>query len=348
MNQKFGCLVKLVIGLALLIGASGTALGAEFYKGKTILFIVGFAPGGGYDTYTRAVARHIGRYIPGNPVSIVQNMTGGLSRVSAHYIYNSAKPDGLTVGVWNSALVLMQALGDRTVKFEADKFGWIGAPSKGSPTCVIMAFTGFKTLEDVLNSKNPIKMGALAPGSQTFDLPRILNQTLGTKFNVISGYDGTSRIQIAMRLREVDGVCMGWESVRVIARSMLDAKGDDKLIPVVIHGDSRDPEVKDLPRLTEVIKGKENHALLNSYLLPYNFQRPLVLPPGVPKERLAILRKAFKATLEDPEFLAEAKRSKLAIDFVAGEEIEKFVDQILAISPKAKAQLQFLVSEKAK
>ncbi len=343
MNKKFVYLVNLVVGLTLLVGIPATGLSQEFYKGKRILFIVGFAPGGGYDTYTRAVARHMGKHIPGNPISIVQNMTGGLSRVSAHYIYNSAKPDGLTVGVWNSALVLMQALGDRTVKFEADKFGWIGAPSKGSPICVIMAFTGFKTLEDVLNSKKPIKMGALQSGSQTFDLPRILNLTLGTKFHVISGYDGTSRIQIAMRLREVDGVCMGWESVRVIARSMLDAKGDDKLIPFVIHGNHQDPEVKELPRLTEVIKGKENHALLNSYLLPYDFQRPFTLPPGTPKERLGTLRKAFKATLEDPEFLAETKRSKLTIDFVPGEEIEKFVDQILAISPEAKAQLQFLL-----
>jgi tripartite-type tricarboxylate transporter receptor subunit TctC len=348
MNKKLPCVIKLVIGLALLIGASGTALGAEFYKGKTILFIVGFAPGGGYDTYTRAVARHIGRYIPGNPVSIVQNMTGGLSRVSAHYIYNSAKPDGLTVGVWNSALVLMQALGDRTVKFEADKFGWIGAPSKGSPTCVIMAFTGFKTLEDVLNSKNPIKMGALAPGSQTFDLPRILNLTLRTRFDVISGYDGTRRILIALQIREVDGVCFGWESMRVIARAMLDAKGDDKLIPFVTHGDSQDPEVKDLPRFNEVIKGEENLAILNAWLRPYDFQRPLMLAPGTPKERLGILRKAFKATLEDPQFLVEAKRSGLVIDYVSGEEIEKFVDQILAISPKAKAELQFLVSEKGK
>jgi tripartite-type tricarboxylate transporter receptor subunit TctC len=149
MNNKFGWLVKLVIGLALLVGAPATSSGEEFYKGKTVLFIVGFAPGGGYDTYTRALARHIGKHIPGNPVSIVQNMTGGLSLVSAHYIYSRAKPDGLTVGVWNSGMVLRQALGDRAVKFKSDKFGWIGAPSKGSPTCAVMGFTRLKTLKCV-------------------------------------------------------------------------------------------------------------------------------------------------------------------------------------------------------
>ncbi len=275
-------------------------------------------------------------------------MTGAGGLVTAHYIYNRAKPDGLTVGVWQSGQVLRQALGDRSVKFRADKFGWIGAPSKGSPTCAIMGFTGLKTLEDVLNSKKPIKMGGTRPSSATVELLKILNLTLGTKFDVISGYSGTPRIRIALQRRKVDGVCFGWESIRVTARSMLDAKGDDKLIPFLTHGDSQDPEVKDLPRLTEVIKGKENRAIVNTWLQPYNFQRPLMLPPGTPKERLSILRKAYKATLEDPEFLADAKKSKLIINYVSGEEIEKFVDQMLAISPETNESLQFLVVREKK
>jgi tripartite-type tricarboxylate transporter receptor subunit TctC len=336
MNKKFLCLVKLVIGLRFLVGPLPAAFGEQ-------LFIVGLPPGGGYDTYTRAVARHIGKYIPGNPKPIVQNMVGAGSLTAAHYIYNSAKPDGLTVGVWNSGLVLRQALGDRAVKFKADQFGWIGAPSKGYVTCAVMAFTGLKTLKDVLNSKKPIKMGGTRPGLVTHDLPGILNLTLGTKFDVIPGYEGTSRLRIALQIREVDGACFGWEAMRVIARAMLEAKGDDKLIPFVTHGDFAEPRVKDLPRLTGVIKGKENQAIVNAYLLSYEFERPFVLPPGTPKEQLGILRKAFKATLEDPQFLAEAKRSELVIDYVSGEEIEKFVAQILGISPKTREKLQFLV-----
>jgi len=347
LNRKFLCLVELFIGLAFLVGASATALGEEFYKGKTILFIVGLAPGGGYDTYTRAVARHIGKYIPGNPTPIVQNMVGAESQPAAHYIYSRAKPDGLTVGVWNSTQVLRQALGDRSIKFRGDKFGWIGAPSKGSPTCTIMGFTGLKTLKDVLNSKKPIKMGGIRPGIPQSDLPRILNLTLGTKFDVISGYGGTSRIRIAMQRREVDGACWTWESIRATGRSMLDAKGDDKLIPFVTHGDSQDPEVKDLPRLNKIVKA-ENLAIVKAWLQQFNFQRPFMLPPGTPNERLSILRNAFKATLEDPKFLAEAKNSKLVINYVSGEEIEKFVDQMLGISPKTKESLQFLVMKKKK
>jgi tripartite-type tricarboxylate transporter receptor subunit TctC len=270
-------------------------------------------------------------------------MVGAGSLTAAHYIYNSAIPDGLTVGVWNSGLVLRQALGDRAVKFKADQFGWIGAPSKGYVTCAVMGFTGLKTLKDVLNSKKPIKMGGSRPGLVTHDLPGILNLTLGTKFDVIPGYEGTSRLRIALQVREVDGACFGWEAMRVIARAMLEAKGDDKLIPFVTHGNPQDPEVRDLPRFKEVIKGAENQAILNAYLLSYNFERPFMLPPGTPKEQLSILRKAFKATLEDPQFLAEAKRSELVIDYVSGEEVEKLVAQILGIAPKTREKLQFLV-----
>lgn len=344
MNKRFLGLVELFVGLAFLVGASANALGEEFYKGKTIRIVVGFPPGGGYDTYSRATARHMSRYTPGNPTFIVQNMTGEGSQIAAHYIYNKAKPDGLTLGVWNSGRVLAQALGDRSVKFEANKFGWIGAPGgRVLPTCSIMAFTGLKTLKDVLNSKKPIKMGGTTPGAGTTDIPKILNLTLGTRFDVISGYVGTPTIHAFMQRRELEGVCYDWQSMKVTARALLDAKGDDKLIPFITYGDSQDPEVRDLPRVNEVIKGKENLAIFNAWLQPLNFQRPLTLPPGTPKERLSSLRKAFKATLEDAEFLAEAKRSKLTIDYVSGEEIDKIVAQTLAISPKTKEMLQFLV-----
>jgi len=142
MNKKFLCLVELLIGPAFLVGSSATAFGEEFYKGKVIRFIVGAAPGGGYDTYTRTIARHIGKHIPGNPTLIVQNMPGAGQLIAALYIYKRAKPDGLTIGVWNSAWVLKQALGERKVKFKGDKFGWIGAPVRGLPGCAIMGFTG--------------------------------------------------------------------------------------------------------------------------------------------------------------------------------------------------------------
>jgi len=214
-----------------------------------------------------------------------------------------------------------------------------------------MGFTGLKTLDDVIESKKQLKMGSTRAGATTDDLPRILNLALGTKFDVIAGYKGTSRIRIAMQKREVDGACWGWESMRTTARAMLDASGDDELVPIVTHGKSEDPEVKDLPRLKEVIKakaGEDGLAILNAWLPQYDFQRPFSVPPGTPKERLAIFRKAFRATLEDPEFLADAKKSKLLITYVSGEDIEESVAQILATPTKAKQKLSFLVPKRGK
>ncbi len=201
MNKKFICLVELFIGLAFLVGASATALGEEFYKGKTIRIIVGTGLGGGYDTYTRAIARHIGKHIPGNPTTVVQNMGGGalVGLNASRYLYNRAEPDGLTVGVLFSVHVLQQALGSRTVSFDTRRFGWIGAPSQGLPACAIMGFTGLKTLTDVLNSKKPLKMGSVRAGSTTDNMPKLLNLTLGTKFKVISGHRGTPGIITAMQ-----------------------------------------------------------------------------------------------------------------------------------------------------
>ena len=330
----------------LLIGNASSATANDFYAGKTVRVAVGFAAGGGYDTYARAVTRHMGKHIQGNPSFVVDNMDGAGSLIAANYTYNKADRDGTFIGVWNGAFVLYQALGDRAVRLDARKLNWIGAPVKGSPGCNIMAFTGLKTIDDVIKSGKSLKMGATRAGSTYNDLPKILNQTIGTKFDVITGYTGTSKITVAMRSRELDGGCWGWESARVTARAMLDAEGDERLIPIIIHSKWEDPELQNVPLTREYIKakgGNDGVALYNAWVNQYEFQRPLVLPPGVPKERVEILRKAFKATMEDPEFLAEAKKSKLKLDYVSAEEINGLVKEILDISPKAKEGLQFLV-----
>jgi tripartite-type tricarboxylate transporter receptor subunit TctC len=242
MKTTFFYFFIVALGLAF-ISTSPTATSAEdFYKGKTLRFVCGAAAGGGYDTYTRAVARHIANHVPGNPGTVVENMEGAGTLVAANYMYNNAEPDGLTIGNWNSAIVLRQALRDRGVRLDASKVGWIGAPSVGLPTCAIMGFTGLKTLDDVIGTKKRLKMGATRAGSTTDDLPRILNLTIGTKFDVISGYTGTSRIRLAMQKRELEGACWGWESMSVTGKAMLEGTGKDKLIPFVTHGNAEDQE----------------------------------------------------------------------------------------------------------
>ncbi len=344
--------IMLPVALAgLLVASGGPAAAADFYAGKTIRVSVGFSAGGGYDTYARIVARHMGKHIPGHPSFVVENMDGAGSLIDANYTYSKAPRDGTFIGVWNSAFVLYQALGDRAVRLDARKFGWIGAPIKGSPACNIMGHTGLKTMDEVLKSGRALKMGATRAGSTYNDLPKILNQTIGTKFDVITGYKGTSQITVGMRSKELDGGCWGWESIRVVARAMLDAQGDQKLIPIIVHSKWEDKELAGVPLTRDYIKakgGKDGVELYNAWVNQYEFQRPWVAPPSLPKDRLEILRKAFKDTLADPEFVAEAKKSKLVMEYVGADEINGLVKEILDISPKAKAGLQFLVRKSKK
>lgn len=334
-----------VAGMALL-GYQPNAAAEDFYQGKTLTFLVGYRAGGGYDTFTRAVSRHIGKHIPGNPAIVVENKGGAGSLIAANLVYNNSKPDGLTAGVFGAGLVTQQALGAKGLRFDARKFNWIGSMSKGTPICAIMGFTGMKTLDDVLKSKNKIKVGSTGPGSTTDDLPKLMNGLMDTNFDVIRGYKGTSAVRVAMQRRELDGACWTWESMRTTARAMLDAKGDDKLIPYVIQGKYEDAEVKDLPQYTEVIKDKENLAAFKAWLNPYEFFRPIVLPPKTPSDRVQIVRAAFKKTMEDPGFLADAKKSKLDVFYTSGEDIEKLVDEVLALPQSAKEKLVSLIGSK--
>ena len=333
---------------ALVLSPVVTAGAEDFYKGKTIRFIVGQAAGGGYDTYVRTIARHISKHIPGNPSTIVENMEGAGSLIAANYVYKAASRDGLIVVNFNNSLVLQNGLGDPRIKIDFRKLGWIGAPSVGVPVCMVMGVTGLKTLDDVLKSNTPLKAGATRAGSAGYDLPLILNKTIGTKIEVVSGFTGTATTRVALQKREINAFCSQWESMRVTARAMLDAQGDDKLIPFVISERWDDPEVKDLPLLKDVIKDPKRYAIYRAWETQMDFQRPLSVAPGTPKERIAILRKGLSDTLKDPALLEEAKKSKLVVTPVSGEKTEKLVDEILSMSPEAKDSLSFLVRKAGK
>ena len=329
----------IAFGLAIL--ATSPVRAGEFYQGKNIRFIVGFAAGGGYDAYTRLVAKYISRHIPGNPSTVVENMDGAGSVIAANYIYNKASRDGLTVGVWNSHNIFNQMMGDPSIKFDGRKFGWIGTPSKDSVACAIMGFSGPKTWDDIVKAKQPVRMGATRAGN-TVHLPGMLNRWAGGKFDIIPGYTGTSKIRLAMRSREVDGACWTWDSMRSTARSMLDATGEDKMIPFVIAHRWEDPEVKNLPLFPDVIKDPDNLHAFNVWNSANDISRPFSLPPGSPKEALSILRKAFKATIEDKDYRADAEKSKLTVDYISGAEVEQNVERIYSAPAEVKKRLDFL------
>jgi tripartite-type tricarboxylate transporter receptor subunit TctC len=331
--------------LVIAASASPAAAADDYYEGKNLRMLVGFSPGGGYDTYTRYIARHIGKYLPGNPTPIVQNMPGAGSLITANYIYKRAKPDGTTLGVWSPALIFAHAMGDKKVKIDPNKFQYIGTPTGDSVTCGLMAASGLRSLDDVVKSGRTVTMGATRAPSNTTDPFLFVNKQLGTKFKSIPGYGGTAKIRLAMESGEVDGACWTWESMRVTARGMLDAPDDKKLIPFVITKRFSDPEVKDIPLFSDVLTG-ENLAAFNAWNTQNKLTRVYTLPPGTPKEQVQALQKAFKAVMEDPEFLEETKKARLDIAYVSPQDIQDTLQVINSMPPKIKEYLQVLTGFK--
>lgn len=345
MKRKWLLATLTVAGATLLLGAAPSdSSKTDFYQGKTIDIIVGFSAGGGYDLAARTVARHLGDHIPGHPNVIVENRTGAGSLLAANQLFYKTEPDGLTIGtVDGGAFALDHVLGEKSIKFDTRKFGWLGTPAPATPVCAIMGFTGFHNLRDIERSGEAIRMGATRTGSTPADLPKILNWALGTKFKVTTGYKGTSRIRLAMQRHEMDGACWTWESMRTTGRNLLDATGDDQLIPFIIAKRWKDPEVQGIPLIPEVIKDPEKLAGYKAWVAKYAFEHPFVVPPGVPQARLKVLQQAFKATLEDPKFLADARKSNLYINYVSPEAIHDRLADIYSLSEKLRNELQFLL-----
>lgn len=345
MNKRFSYLAKLVIGLAFVVGASAGASGEEFYKGKTIRFVVGFSAGGGFDTYTRAIARHIGKHIPGNPTTIVENMGGAASLIAANHIYNQAKADGLTIGNWIGGLILQQYLGAKGVTFDAAKFEWIGAPVQINNVCVFTKKSGITSVDKWMASKTPIKIGAEGPGSTTADIPRILIKYTKLPIQLIEGYKGVSDIRLAAESGEVAGFCSSWEGIKSPWSKTLE-RGD----AIVVLQAVNKPH-PDLPKATlaiDLIPSDEGRQVLKTAIqeIGGTINRPYSLPPGTPKDRVQILRQAFQATMKDQEFLAEAEKSKLDIRPLDGEEVERIVSDIQKLSPSVLARIKEVISPK--
>ena len=340
LRKTFGPLLTLALTLGFFVHLS-PARPAEFYEGKTIRLIAGTTPGGGFDTYARTIARRLPAHIPGNPRIVVQNMPGGGFVIAANYLYRVAKPDGLTLGIMNSGVVMRQLLDSPGLEFDARGFRWLGAAEGATPVCAIMAYTGLKTLKDILNAKKPIIIGAA--GTVTREMPLLLERFVGVKLKLVEGYQGTSRIRAAVQRREVDGFCQSWQSMSVTAKELLAGKGENRLIPFIVAGKSDDPRIKDLPRYVDYIKNKEDLATYKAWLAPYKFFRSFVVPPNMAQERSDMLSKAFKATLEDPELLAMAKKLKLSIQYIPGTEIDQSLTEIFSVTPKVKENLRSLV-----
>lgn len=345
MNKRFSYLAKLVIGLAFVVGASAGASSEEFYKGKTIRFVVGFSAGGGFDAYTRTIARHISKHIPGSPTTIVENMPGAASLIAANYLYNQAKPDGLTIGNWIGGLILQQRLGAKGIAFDAAKFEWIGAPIQIHNVCVFTKKSGITSIDKWTASKTPVKLGAEAPGSTTADIPRILLRYTKLPLQLIEGYKGVSDIRLAAESGEVAGFCSSWEGIKSPWRKTLE-RGDAVVVLQAVN--KPHPDLPKAALAVDLIPSDEGRQVLKTVIqeIGGTINRPYSLPPGTPKDRVQILRQAFQATMKDREFLADAEKSKLDISPLDGEKVEGIVLNIQKLSPSVLAKVKEVISPK--
>jgi len=334
-------LILLVLWAVSLLALPAKATAQDFYKGKTIRLIVGFAAGGGFDTYSRVIARHLGKHIPGNPSVVVENMTGAGSLIAANHIFNVAKPDGLTIGNWIGPLVLQQAIGNPAAKFDGRKFGYLGVPVADSGVCALTKASGIASADQWLASKKQIKLGGTAPGSTTDDVPKIVAEAIGLPIHMISGYKGTADIRLAADGGEIDGGCWAWESIKPTWQKGIEAGSVNVVIQTMTESH---PELKHVPLAIKYAKTDDARALLEVVNGPYGqLARPYTVPPGVPKDRLELLQRAFMVTMKDPEFLAEAQKAKLDIKPLDGPAAAKKFAAMYDLKPELKAKLKSIV-----
>jgi tripartite-type tricarboxylate transporter receptor subunit TctC len=328
--------------LVLLLFATPAKAQDSFYKGKTVRIIVGASAGGGYDTYSRTIARHLGKHIPGNPTFVVDNMPGAGFLISANYMYKIAKPDGLTIGHFIGGLFLQQLLEKPGIEFDAKRFEYIGVPAQDNYALGISKATGINSMDQWLSTKTVVKLGGVGVGSATDDIPKVLAATIGLPMQLVTGFKGTADVRLAFNSGEVQGVCNSLESFRATWRNELDS---GNLVVVLQTVAKRHPELPNVPLAIDYAKTDEAKRLINALVHSVGpTARPYVLPPKTPKEQVVTLRNAFMQTMKDPEFLAEAAKAKLDINPLDGAELERYVREVFNLDkvliPKAKEILK--------
>jgi tripartite-type tricarboxylate transporter receptor subunit TctC len=329
---------------ALVTGYSAVDAQEPSFEGKTIRIVVGFSAGGGFDAYARAIARHIGRHLPGKPSVIVDNMPGAGSLVAANHIYNQAKPDGLTIGHFIGGLIMGQLFGNPGTQFDAQKFEWIGAPAKLEAVCALTKASGIADLRQWAAAKSPVKLGATGPGSETYDVPKVLQAALNLPMQVVSGYKGTADIRVAAESGELAGTCWGWEAMKVQWSNAL-AGGDAKVVVQALP--SAHPDLPKVPVAVEAARTEEAKQLIRVGIHDQSaILRPYALPPKTPKNVVGSMRRAFQETMKDPQFLAEMKQAKLSVDPVKAEEIDGIVAGLFRLDSALVAKLKDILAVK--
>jgi tripartite-type tricarboxylate transporter receptor subunit TctC len=328
--------------LLLIVSSVNVHAQDDFYKGKTIRVIIGYSAGGTNDLWARTVARFWSKYIPGNPDMIVQNMPGAGTMVAANYLYGVGKPDGLTVGLISPALFFNQLGGKKEARFDWAKFAWIGSPEETSEMLSMRSDSPFKTLDDIRKATTPPRCGTTGAGTPGHYFPRLMEEVLGLKFDLVTGYPGASEIDLAIEKGEVQ--CRGGTTSAFFGREPGRTWAKTGFVRIlVIGGSKRDPRAPNVPTIWEMMekyKTPESGKRLTTVLLsPGSFGRPIVGGPGIPADRIKVLRDGFLKAMRDPALLAEAEKRGWEPDPVSGEKLQALAREVVSQPPEVIARM---------
>ncbi|HKY08397.1 MAG TPA: tripartite tricarboxylate transporter substrate-binding protein [Candidatus Binatia bacterium] len=317
----------------------------EFYRGKTIRVIIGSGAGGTYDIYSRLLAKHMPRFIPGTPTLLVVPRPGAGGLIAANAVYNSEPKDGTVIGSFGETFVLRQAIGAPGIQFDSAKFQWLGAAINAPLACVARNDSAISTFQDAVDGK-PFTVGTMAPGSTIYDTPAVLNAAFNIQMKLVRGFEGVAAIVNATESKEVEGYCASWLAMLTTGRHLQLIEGG-VIKPILIMGDKTPdhPLLKRVPAAETLAKNEEARQLLRTMHAPSQITNPYVVHPEVPKDRVEALRRAFTATFKDPEFLSDAKKTKIEFSPSSGERTTQVVQSILSTPAAVLARMKKVLVE---
>lgn len=330
--------IGLFAPLAAMPGAAAADPVGDFYKGKVVQIIIATGPGAQYDFIGRAVARHFGKYIPGNPTITPQNMVGASGFRAANHLYTVAPKDGTVIGTFNNAVAFYQAMKQPGIQYKAEDFSWVGAVPQDTPLVSVWYTTGVKTIEDA--KQKEVIMGATGAGGNFAGHVALLNSVLGTKFRIVTGYDGGNSINLAIERGEVQGKAnTTWAAFKTITPEWVK---DNKIVPLVQFGFTKDPELPNVPLLTELATNDDERRMFELVCSTAAMGQPFATPPNTPKDRLAALRTAFEKTLLDPAFRSDAAKLGQLVEMKAttGEDVTAIVKRTVETPDALAKRLQ--------
>jgi tripartite-type tricarboxylate transporter receptor subunit TctC len=335
--------IATLVGLAGLVVASCAQQpqpAENFYSGRTLTIVVGSGAGGGFDTTARLVSRHIANHIPGKPTVIVQNMPGGGGLVAANYLFNAASKDGTVIGLFHEAQVMSQLTGSEGVDFDLRKFNWLGSSYVDPNVCIVRSDAPVTAFKNMIGSAKATAVGGTGPGSNTYDAPRVLAAATGANLKAVAGYPTTNDVRIGVERGELQGMCLGWESVRSASSEWLDNKYAQIFVQ---NGTTRHRDLPDVPLALEFAKDEESKILLRLVDAPGAMSKPFSMPPDVDPGRVALMRRALMDTYRDAAFLAEASAMKLDFQPKDAEEIQQVLNDVLATPPGIAAKYRQII-----